>query len=94
MEALRIVTIGTGSNATITYKEYHFHLHMLQDFTVEPETFYLDENESEDPISSNELDEEGNDEDRTIELIFKNGMVREIVYNEIIYRKLKSYFNA
>ena len=94
METLRAVTIGTGSNATVTYKEFHFHLHHVQYMTVEPVTLYFDENESEDPIEANELDEDGNDEDRTIELHFKDGSIVEIVYNESIYRKLKQYFNA
>ena len=94
MESLRAVTIGTGSNATVTYKEFHFHIHLVSYITVEPVTFYLDESESEEPISANELDEDGNDEDRTIELHFKDGSTVEIVYNEKTYRKLKQYFNV
>ena len=95
MEALRIITKGSGSNSEFEYKEFFFHTHHLLNATSDMETLFIDEeSEDEEPKSANQFDEDGNDFDRTIELHFKDGSTVEIVYNEKTYRKLKQYFNV
>ena len=94
MEALQITYNVKWCKISYQYNPINFHLHLLKDFRPEPETTYTDEDESEEPITANQIDEEGNDFERVIELHFKDGSTVEIVYNESIYRKLKQYFNA